>query len=164
MADSTKRDVSNVAPGHVSVSAKKQKHAGVDHAEYVGEDILAWLTDLDADSIAELMSLLDPSTATAVKVRFADNPYSSPLIYHSSSFITINGNEETSGSSFSAAETLMASFDTRGISAWGILPECARGGDSESASSVGCGEDAASCSDLDDAMLARFLGEDILRL
>ncbi|KAF8036355.1 hypothetical protein BT93_C2157 [Corymbia citriodora subsp. variegata] len=92
--------------------------------------ISAWLA-LDDDAVSELLNLLEPagsspsssSSAAAAgdafnfKVRFIDDPYASPLVFQSSSsFVTINGNEESCGSSFSESEcTVMASIDTRGI-------------------------------------------------
>ncbi|KAJ1400669.1 hypothetical protein SESBI_29360 [Sesbania bispinosa] len=62
----------------------------------------------------DLLNLLEPSEAA---VRFIDDPYSSLLVFQSSSsYITINGNEETCGSSFSDSGTsLMASVDISGF-------------------------------------------------
>ncbi|KAJ9183819.1 hypothetical protein P3X46_007626 [Hevea brasiliensis] len=89
----------------------------------LGEDILAWLS-MDDETIDELMKFLDthPEGASATctsttRVKFIENPYSSPLIFQSSSsYITINGNEESCGSSFSDWESsVMASVDMGGI-------------------------------------------------
>ncbi|KAL6554970.1 hypothetical protein OROGR_006228 [Orobanche gracilis] len=77
----------------------------------------SWLF-VDDETAMELSKLLDLSeTAPPVKVRFADDPYSSPVIFQSSAaYITINGNEESCGSSFSDSESsVMASIDVGGV-------------------------------------------------
>lgn len=101
-----------------------------DGAVDLGEDdIVAWLLMDDDDGtvgVSELMEFLDTeaeatsSTTTAAgtsRVKFIENPYSSPLIFQSSSsYITINGNEESCGSSFSDCDSsVMASVDRGGI-------------------------------------------------
>ncbi|KAJ9167954.1 hypothetical protein P3X46_019541 [Hevea brasiliensis] len=91
----------------------------------LGEEIAAWLS-MDDDTVDELMKFLDTDpegasttciSANTTKVKFIENPYSSPLIFQSSSsYITINGNEESCGSSFSDWESsVMASVDIGGI-------------------------------------------------
>ncbi|XP_021277116.1 uncharacterized protein LOC110411327 [Herrania umbratica] len=99
----------------------------------LADDVKAWLSveDSETDSVSELLKLLDDSpedttsassstsspTLFGMRVRFSDNPYSSALIFQSSSsYITINGNEESCGSSFSDSESsVMASVDMGGI-------------------------------------------------
>ncbi|KAF5743054.1 hypothetical protein HS088_TW09G01116 [Tripterygium wilfordii] len=87
----------------------------------VGEDIISWLS-IDDETASELLKLLDPNSETCgaaatTRVRFIYNPYSRPLIFQSSSsYVTINSNEESCGSSFSHSESsMMASVDARGI-------------------------------------------------
>ncbi|OWM66117.1 hypothetical protein CDL15_Pgr015544 [Punica granatum] len=101
-----------------------------------------------------------PDPAVAGKVSFSDDPWSPA---QQPSYITINtGNEESCGSSFSDAPSVMASFDASGIAggAWGRQLT----GDDE--------EKSAACYDMvewgfladddGDDVLARFLGEDLL--
>lgn len=116
--------------GDESLGLKRQGGAGA--AELSDED-MGWLSveGSETDSMSELLKLLDDSAETTVsaslytyspdsygmRVRFSDNPYSSALIFQSSSsYITINGNEESCGSSFSESESsVMASVDMGGI-------------------------------------------------
>ncbi|XWS72182.1 hypothetical protein CRYUN_Cryun02cG0018200 [Craigia yunnanensis] len=113
-----------------SPALKLQKVAGT--AE-LNDDVMAWLSmeGTETDSMSELLKLLDDSaeattsalsstyspTTYGMRVRFSDNPYSSTLIFQSSfSYITINGNEESCGSSFSESESsVMASVYMGGI-------------------------------------------------
>ncbi|GKV11918.1 hypothetical protein SLEP1_g23134 [Rubroshorea leprosula] len=89
----------------------------------LGEDIVKWLLgdESDGESVAELLKQLEctesPTTWATTRVKFIDNPYSSQLIFQSSSsYITINGNEETCGSSFSDSDSsVMASVDMGGV-------------------------------------------------
>ncbi|CDP03162.1 unnamed protein product [Coffea canephora] len=82
---------------------------------------LAWLA-FDDQTVTELSELLDSSSLEAssssaqqfnVKVRFIEDPYMTPVIFQSSSaYVTINGNEESCGSSYSDSDsTVMASVD-----------------------------------------------------
>ncbi|PON48717.1 hypothetical protein TorRG33x02_319400 [Trema orientale] len=109
--------------------AKRQREvADLDVGE-LGDDIFAWLSVDDhgtgAPASDQLVELLDaaeedhgcPSSGSAPKVRFIENPYTSPLIFQTtpSSYVTINGNEESCGSSFSDWDSsVMASVDTSG--------------------------------------------------
>ncbi|XP_028774185.1 uncharacterized protein LOC114731210 [Neltuma alba] len=142
----------------------------------VAEDVLAWLLMDDDGSGGELMNLLEqvedavaePESAVG-RVRFIDDPYSSLLVFQSSSsYITINGNEESCGSSFSDSGTsVMASVDTNGLrrklvdsvealskekSASASRNDTTR----EEGAVIGCNE--FDC-EWDDGVLARFLGE-----
>ncbi|GLU10049.1 hypothetical protein SLE2022_268770 [Rubroshorea leprosula] len=92
----------------------------------LGEDLLPWFSAdwSDGESVADLLKQVECTDATSTslaswattRVRFIDNPYSSQLIFQSSSYITINGNEETCGSSFSDSESsVMVSVDMGGI-------------------------------------------------
>lgn len=85
------------------------------------EDMLAWLT-LDEETVMEISKLLEPSQDAWLsalercnfKVKFIDNPYTSPpvIVQSSTAYVTINGNEESCGSSFSDSESsVMASVD-----------------------------------------------------
>lgn len=87
-------------------------------AEDVDDDILAWIS-VEEETVGELMMLLDDaekSRPMAEKVKFIDDPYSSAMIFQSSSsYVTINGNEESCGSSFSDSDSsVMASVDMNG--------------------------------------------------
>lgn len=99
-------------PSYGGVVAKEQAAADQER-----EDMMAWLT-LDDETVTELSDLLDssgPGTEQPFnfKVKFIDDPYSSPVIFQSSSaYVTINGNEESCGSSFSDLDSsVMASVD-----------------------------------------------------
>ncbi|KAL6984659.1 hypothetical protein U1Q18_018038, partial [Sarracenia purpurea var. burkii] len=194
---------------------KKKKRPGVDDDD--GEDVLgkrsrslgasnetdkssddenmtAWLLSIvgggDEAAASELANLLETTEVTSpAKVRFADFPFSLPLLFQSSSsFVTINGNEESCGSSFSDWESsMMASIDMRGTDIvyrdhrWfggfsGLFEASGGGACGLDGEVVGRGGSAAvadgdegcevtqtngwDCSDIDDEMLARFLGED----
>ncbi|TXG61566.1 hypothetical protein EZV62_012929 [Acer yangbiense] len=176
-----------------SFSAAKRPRDG-DEKEDV---IMAWLSMDDDDTVDtdELMNLLDSTDASTVsdftRVKFIDNPYSSSLVFQSSSsYVTINGNEESCGSSFSDSDSsVMASVDRGGMvnvagvegwlkelegSAWGsdemeasgwIVDEEQEDGTTGTVTVTGgalkegvmVGWDG---SDLDDYVLARFLGEE----
>ncbi|KAI7988739.1 hypothetical protein LOK49_LG13G00813 [Camellia lanceoleosa] len=135
------------------------------------EMISSWLC-IDEESVSELAKLLETEVTSPVKVKFIDDPYSSALIFQSSSsYITINGNEESCGSSFSDSDSsVMASIDTGGINigflraAWGLNAAAAAAAEGEcSQGFLGVkGMDGFDCCDLDEEMLARFLGEDFL--
>ncbi|KAL2251097.1 uncharacterized protein LOC105173620 [Sesamum indicum] len=77
----------------------------------------SWLI-VDDDTASELSKLLDlfGTPPPPIKVRFIDDPYSTSLIFQSSSaYVTINGNEESCGSSFSDSDSsVMASIDIGG--------------------------------------------------
>nr|GMC96190.1 Protein SON like [Ipomoea batatas]GME20419.1 Protein SON like [Ipomoea batatas] len=101
-------------------AVKRQKMAAicdVSEAED-GEDMMAWLT-LDDEAMTELSKLLDSETTPqqqGCRVRFIEDPYSPPVIFQSSAYITINGNEESCGSSFSDLDSsMMASIDMGGV-------------------------------------------------
>ncbi|KAK3210498.1 hypothetical protein Dsin_015204 [Dipteronia sinensis] len=175
-----------------SFSAAKRQRDG-DEKEDV---IMDWLSMDDDDTVGtddELMNLLDSTDASTVshftRVKFIDNPYSSTLVFQSSSsYVTINGNEESCGSSFSDSDSsVMASVDrggmvnVAGVEGWlKELEGSAWGSDEIEASGWIVDEeqeDATTCtgtggalkggvmvgwdgSDLDDYVLERFLGEE----
>lgn len=150
------------------------------------DDMLAWLC-MDDETVTELSELLDTTETPQppFKVKFSGDPYSSSVIFQSSSaYITINGNnDESCGSSFSESESsVMASVDmgsfgfglnygrrvpAAGGGAWNATgAEEARGlaeGNGE-----GClvGGSNGGCNWVDehdyDDMLAKFLGEDFM--
>lgn len=101
-------------------SVKRQKKDyDSESNDRLGEDLSDWLL-VDDDKMSELMKLLDAeiSSPSTTKVRFIENPYTSSFVYGttSSSYVTINGNEESCGSSFSDCESsVMASVDTCGF-------------------------------------------------
>ncbi|XVE70605.1 hypothetical protein DITRI_Ditri10aG0084800 [Diplodiscus trichospermus] len=117
--------------GVESPPLKRRREA--ETVELNDDDVMTWLSmeGCETDSMTELLMLLDDSTeattsassstssptSCGMRVRFSDNPYSSGLIFQSSSsYITINGNEESCGSSFSDSESsVMASVDMGGI-------------------------------------------------
>lgn len=93
---------------------KRQRPAAGD----MDDDILAWIS-LEEETVGELMMLLDDeekSRPVEEKVKFIEDPYSSAVIFQSSSsYVTINGNEESCGSSFSESDSsMMASVDMNG--------------------------------------------------
>ena len=72
---------------------------------------------LDATATALALGEEESCPAGAGKVRFIEDPYTSPSIFQTtpSSYVTINGNEESCGSSFSDWDSsVMASVDTSG--------------------------------------------------
>lgn len=143
------------------------------------DDILAWLCAADETAAGGLVELLEgdaqppPPPRETSAVRFIDDPYSPLLVFQSSSsFVTINGNEETCGSSFSDSEaSVMASVHHIGgadaLPGWTMNPRSA-------AAAIGGGgwvseaegvrgkarEDGTDGCDWNDEMLARFLSED----
>ncbi|KAE8687551.1 Polyamine oxidase 5 [Hibiscus syriacus] len=144
--------------------------------------VSAWLSideeGCKTDAMSELLKLVDDSAertssscSTAsygVKVRFSENPYSSALIFQSSSsYVTINGNEESCGSSFSDSESsVMASVDMRGIVNWNVnavsgLEEIRGWMEEDDGSAWGTSEGETRC-EWNEDQLARFLGEECL--
>ncbi|XP_050219235.1 uncharacterized protein LOC126669731 [Mercurialis annua] len=109
----------------------KMKNAGDgdDPVVEMDEDIFMSLSDIfdESNSLDELMKFVDDST----KVKFIENPYSTTpfnVFQSSSSYVTINGNEETCGSSFSDWESsVMASVDVGGFVNTGKGNECGFG-------------------------------------
>ncbi|KAL1547765.1 hypothetical protein AAHA92_16082 [Salvia divinorum] len=95
------------------------------------EGAASWLV-VDEETASELSELLDMLEAPP-PVRFIDDPYSSPVVVQSSSaYVTINGNEESCGSSFSFSDSsVMASVDVgraaTATSAWTLADAEARG-------------------------------------
>ncbi|CAK9326709.1 unnamed protein product [Citrullus colocynthis] len=99
-------------------STKTMPRAAAEEAEDMDDDILAWIS-VEEETVGELMMLLDDaekSRPMEEKVKFIDDPYSSAVIFQSSSsYVTINGNEESCGSSFSESDSsMMASVDMNG--------------------------------------------------
>ncbi|KAL0014963.1 hypothetical protein SO802_002032 [Lithocarpus litseifolius] len=177
MEDTRKRHGNGDRAPEDTSDAKRTRH----EEEEVEGDILAWLSE-DEDTVSQLMELLDNAEKksdnnnnnnnTMAKVRFIDDMYSAPF-----SYVTINGNEESCGSSFSDLDSsVMASVDTRGLvgigsnvfgfkaeeqdGACGSSDGVARGGLVASGEEVG--RAMGGCDDFgwDDQVLARFLGED----
>lgn len=144
-------------------------------APAVSSDAVTCFAMEENDSEDELLNLLDlepekdmvmPASAVG-KVRFVDDPYSSLLVFQSSSsYITINGNEESCGSSFSEWDTsVMASVDMSGLKLVGLAAfgKCmAEEGAREGGWVSGVGTDGCDGFDWDDEVLARFLGEECL--
>ncbi|XWS17405.1 hypothetical protein CRYUN_Cryun33cG0064500 [Craigia yunnanensis] len=127
---SASKETSDVSSATGSPVLKRQREVGTSE---LNDEFMAWLSmeGSETDSMSELLKLLDDSAETTTsassstssptsygtRVRFSDNPYSSALVFQSSSsYITINGNEESCGSSFSDSESsVMASVDMGGI-------------------------------------------------
>ncbi|GMH04079.1 hypothetical protein Nepgr_005918 [Nepenthes gracilis] len=98
--------------GHCDATITASANTALDDCE----DIFSgW--SMDDETIEELTKLLEPEQQSPApfRVKFISYPYSAPLIYESpasSSYVTINGNEESCGSSFSdSASSFMASID-----------------------------------------------------
>ncbi|XP_031261060.1 uncharacterized protein LOC116119272 [Pistacia vera] len=129
----------------------------------LGDDIMAWLSmEDDTVTVGDLVNFLDTKPLTRVK--FIENPYTSPLMFQSySSYVTINGNEETCGSSFSDSESsLMVSVDIRGIINVAVGTRGSNGVVGEEEGGGFLKGDEMDGSDLDDYVLARFMGEEVL--
>ena len=138
--------------------ARKRDGSATD--DLSGEDILAWLSAED-DTVSQLMELLDgdddEDAVEKSSVRFVEDPYSSPLVFQSS-YVTINGNEESCGSSFSDSDSSVMVGIGRlvgGGVAWGSS-EVAAGEIKGSAD----GGDVFDWHESDGEVLATFLGED----
>ncbi|KAI3443637.1 hypothetical protein Pfo_000302 [Paulownia fortunei] len=138
-------------------------------------EVASWLI-VDDETALELSKLLDlfETPPPPMKVRFIDDPYSSPVIFQSSSaYVTINGNEESCGSSFSDSDSsVMASIDVGGSrrcgGAWRF--ECAEARELWTEGSVGeadvdveldgfLNDGCDYRDDAEDAMWVEFLGE-----
>lgn len=184
---SRKRQASISEEEEVLCGKKPKKPAAEGNDEgFEPEDMLAWLT-LDEETVTELSKVLEPDEASSwsaldkcnFKVRFIDNPYISPVIVQSSSaYVTINGNEESCGSSFSDSESsVMASVDRCSV-ARSSITECSGefigsdatevlgrvegsgGGDAQEGLIDGC--DLFDVDVGDEDMWEKFLGEDLL--
>ncbi|XVF35020.1 hypothetical protein REPUB_Repub18cG0109100 [Reevesia pubescens] len=172
-----------------SPALKRKREAG---QEELNDDVMGWLSmegTSETDSMSELLKLLEdsadaPTSASSsttssspksygMRVRFSDNPYSSALIFQSSSsYITINGNEESCGSSFSESESsVMASVDMGGIlstnvKGWSGLEgirewlEAEEGGEWVKSEKEARGWMVNWEKEWDEEQLARFLGEE----
>ncbi|KAJ7979353.1 Protein SON like [Quillaja saponaria] len=158
----------------------------------VGDDIVGYFSLYENETVDDLMNLLEPEKNTELnlagevnQVRFIENPYSSPMMYrsYSLSYITINLNEESCGSSFSVCNSsMMASIymsgltiseeeqqlDMEALEKWaeGFAVEegsaCASSDDTAREEGSVSGEgilDGCDGFDWDDVVLARFLGE-----
>ncbi|VFQ87789.1 unnamed protein product [Cuscuta campestris] len=104
-----------------------------------GGDTMAWLI-IDDEAMTELSELLDtaevPPHDEGFRVRFIDDPYSPPVLFRSTAYVTIDVNEESCGSSFSDLESsVMASIDTGGGAGGWLRREnrCAWGSDARAA-------------------------------
>ncbi|KAF3439605.1 hypothetical protein FNV43_RR17883 [Rhamnella rubrinervis] len=168
------------AVGEPSVIVKTEVELDM-YGSGMGEDIMAWLSE-ETPSDDEVMNkllevdnseLMDSNCNSNLKVRFVDNPYSSSMIFQTtpSSYVTINGNEESCGSSFSDWESsVMATVDVGCRNGNGMTEDLGvvgmmglEGGECE------CQEDmswasapATTQSEYDDAELATFLGLEFL--
>lgn len=139
----------------------------------LNDSVMASWFVVDDVTASELSSLLDLFEAPPPPtVMFIDNPYSASVVFQSSSaYVTINGNEESCGSSFSDSDSsVMASVDLGGASwrrsrgEWGFDFAVARQwwGEAEMKFLV----DGWNCDDHEDgfdggdAMWVEFLGEE----
>ncbi|GAA0186857.1 hypothetical protein LIER_34145 [Lithospermum erythrorhizon] len=104
-----------------STSEKDDKRYKFPENNSEEDDLIMEFLMLDEETAVELSKLLDVETETPpVKVKFIDNPYTTQMVFQSSAaYVTINGNEEMCGSSFSESESsLMASVDMAGLRRW----------------------------------------------
>ncbi|XP_057537556.1 uncharacterized protein LOC130815191 [Amaranthus tricolor] len=103
---------------HQITPSKKPKLLHNDDDEDFGFTIDATEDDFSAQElISDLLSSAPKTTPFHNKIRFVSYPYSAPSPFEScTSYITINGNEDTCGSSFSDSDSsVMASVDTSGV-------------------------------------------------
>lgn len=159
-------------------AAKRPKEDQATAAAVADEDIMAWLSldEEDEEDDRLILELLEAEKSCAAeaanKVRFSEDPYhrSSPAsVFQTtpSSYVTINGNEESCGSSFSDWDSsVMASVDMAGFEAgselFGIgFGAVGRSGAWGANAEEGCGGewDDELGLDLNDDSLAGFLGE-----
>lgn len=129
-----------------------------DHSDGGYDDIFHGLS-IDEDTVNELMKLLEEEIASPTKMRFINDPYSSPSTFQPSfPFVTINGNEESCGSSFSDFDcSVMASIDVTNIKPEHIL--------ASTGEFLGCSMECGSACgkvewEWDEAMFERFIGND----
>nr|XP_011460044.1 PREDICTED: uncharacterized protein LOC105350210 [Fragaria vesca subsp. vesca] len=125
----------------------------------------------DDETLSELTRLLDLNNADVAapetSLTFAENPSRSPRVFQtmSTSYVTINGNEESCGSSFSDADSsVMASVDMSQVWMGGhewYTAESAWDMDDAEMWAREVIEAPELDADWDDAALARFLGEDL---
>ncbi|KAL6221002.1 hypothetical protein ACLB2K_008754 [Fragaria x ananassa] len=124
----------------------------------------------DDETLSELTRLLDLNNGVATpetSLTFAENPSRSPRVFQtmSTSYVTINGNEESCGSSFSDADSsVMASVDMSQVWMGGhewYTAESAWDMDDAEMWAREVIEAPELDADWDDAALARFLGEDL---
>ncbi|KAJ0491271.1 hypothetical protein HanPI659440_Chr12g0444451 [Helianthus annuus] len=88
------------------------------------ETMLTWVFSTDNDDVVELSNFLEASSENTcpMKVKIIDDPTWHPLTFQTAaSYITINGNEELCGSSFSDS-------DTSYMAGIGIATGCGLGG------------------------------------
>ncbi|KAL7597758.1 uncharacterized protein LOC111892604 [Lactuca sativa] len=152
--------------------------AGED-GEYKAEDVseevdsmVRWLFSMENDdevNAIELSKFLEASAEKThpMKVKIIDDPCWHPVIFQTAaSYITINGNEELCGSSFSDSDTSYMAGIAGGCGfvfgdggAWEGVGEETRGWiEAEDGS---CLVNASSNGYCDDDMLAKFLGDDV---
>ncbi|KAI3524731.1 hypothetical protein L1887_03394 [Cichorium endivia] len=148
--------------------------AGVD-GECKAKDVdsmVTWLFSLEYDDendANELSKFLEASTEKThpMKVKIIDDPCWHPVIFQTAaSYITINGNEELCGSSFSDSDTSYMAGIAGGCGlvfgdggAWDVVAEETRGW--TEAEDGDCLVNASSNGYCDDDMLAKFLGDDV---
>ncbi|KAF5788577.1 hypothetical protein HanXRQr2_Chr10g0465501 [Helianthus annuus] len=142
------------------------------------ENMLTWLfSNEEEEGAFELSKFLEASAEMTcpTKVKIIDDPSWHPLIFQTAaSYITINGNEELCGSSFSDSDTSYMAGIGVGIGtgcgggfvvgeggAWdGVADEASGWIETEEEENVvnGCSTPGGYC---DDDMLAKFLGDDV---
>ncbi|XAR67164.1 hypothetical protein NMG60_11013624 [Bertholletia excelsa] len=179
MDETRKRPADNISSGAAEKRARSPAPASGDSEKSCGEeeDVETWLCIDDEEAASELAKLLEAEAESpaAAKVRFIDDPYSSPVIVQSSSYVTINGNEESCGPSFSDWEcSVMASVDigrqrhrlqpAEESASWSsYFAVAACGGEKEGVARWDVrGTDSSDSCDLGDEMVARFLGEALM--
>ncbi|XP_050379103.1 uncharacterized protein LOC126796335 [Argentina anserina] len=173
--------------GHISVHPATNGVAEDIGGGPVAPAVNEAVVDNDDVALSELTRLLDSdypawnaAATTPETLTFADNPSRSPKVFQtmSTSYVTINGNEESCGSSFSDAESsMMASVDRNGrdveqarldyefYAAMRWAEWYDESGFEDSAWDASAREGMVLNLDLDsewdDAVLARFIGEDL---
>ncbi|KAK9947953.1 hypothetical protein M0R45_003548 [Rubus argutus] len=190
MEGTRKRPGGDVTESELEPSTKRRR----DHAEKGGGDITpppvndVVFLDTSDETLSEFARLLDSdyrswtAASAPARVTFSADPYKTPKVFQtmSTSYVTINGNEESCGSSFSDAESsVMASVDTTGRDIEQVRLDYEWYEAEKWAEGVGeCGfddgawevseEEAARGGvelnldmDWDDDALARFVGEDL---
>ncbi|GKC09040.1 hypothetical protein Tco_1000650 [Tanacetum coccineum] len=116
--------------------------------EAVTNEMLTWHNNEDEEELSKFLEEGEMMTCQKTRVKIInDYPYWLPLKFQTSSaYVTINGNEELCGSSFSDSDTSYMA----GISgAWSALADEARG------------EMEVEWGECEDEMLASFLGEGV---
>ncbi|XP_010539132.1 PREDICTED: uncharacterized protein LOC104813262 [Tarenaya hassleriana] len=153
----------DATPKKVRTEAEDDVMAG-DGEQFTAEELMKLLEEDDGGIDPSPPEMEDSAAwSGGFRVRFIEDPYATSVVFQSATspgHITINGNEESCGSSFSDSDaSVMASVDARGLigsTCYFSDPGGAWGSSEAEVRRCTSSTDAFDDGDL----LARFLGED----